>query len=830
MADENVVKTITIKGTTQGVDDATASVKALGDAMADVNVVSDESTKSTTSVQNALDRQQRSLDSTYRAQINLSASQKIINDGLNQGLITQDRANQLLDLAKDKFDKATASASPFAKAVQGVQTQLVALAAGAGPIGVFLASFGPLGLAAAAGVGLVEKAFTLLSAAAAQVGQHAQELRTFGQVTGLTTDDIQKLQEQGAAFGISTDDITRSLDQFSVRLTNAKNLTGPYYDQLVKINPALAQQVLTTKSYSDQLLILAQAYQQAGDRGNALLNSALGRNGVGLAPLLGAIGSAGGASNLPGTPGLSPADVQRMAATTAEMDASWERIKTNIGAIAFSPQAGAQSLAVRHDIEAITDALRNFSPSSAWTDFTNWLNNKTGGALGQVLGGSSGSTFVPNLAPAPAYPPALNTIGLTGPAPALTLDQQAAQAKGLVTALGPLATATEQYNAKLLTLKSSTDFLTLSDKDQQRAIQNLNVEFSNTAINARVAVLGQMAPVSDLVAQAQDRINKANLAGAGITDAQTKAILANVAAQKQSSDTQILVANNVATAEGLRVTKLSELNVLVLQGKLTQDQATTSLQAYEKVIEQTIQTQEVAKATFTNLAQLQQQAGSLRGQLDTFATDTSNNIGNAFVDIATGAKSAKDAFANLEQQVIKSLINMVVQMAIVKPIAQSLNAILGAFLPGGGSPLAGSLPLGSGGIGHAALGNVYDQGRVMLHPFALGGIVSDIVTKPTLFPMAAGAGLMGEAGPEAVMPLTRGANGKLGVQTANGGGIVVQQNIQINNTRSNDTDVSVSQGPDPETIIISVMKKAETRGDLDGVRRGRFGLRPQKVT
>jgi hypothetical protein len=46
-----------------------------------------------------------------------------------------------------------------------------------------------------------------------------------------------------------------------------------------------------------------------------------------------------------------------------------------------------------------------------------------------------------------------------------------------------------------------------------------------------------------------------------------------------------------------------------------------------------------------------------------------------------------------------------------------------------------------------------------IQPFARGGIVS----QPTLFPFAKGTGLMGEAGPEAIMPLKRGADGKLGV-------------------------------------------------------------------
>jgi phage-related minor tail protein len=54
-------------------------------------------------------------------------------------------------------------------------------------------------------------------------------------------------------------------------------------------------------------------------------------------------------------------------------------------------------------------------------------------------------------------------------------------------------------------------------------------------------------------------------------------------------------------------------------------------------------------------------------------------------------------------------------------------------------------------------------------PFAYGGVVN----KPTLFPMANGAGLMGEAGPEAIMPLRRTASGRLGVESSGGVGNVV---------------------------------------------------------
>lgn len=81
------------------------------------------------------------------------------------------------------------------------------------------------------------------------------------------------------------------------------------------------------------------------------------------------------------------------------------------------------------------------------------------------------------------------------------------------------------------------------------------------------------------------------------------------------------------------------------------------------------------------------------------------------------------------------------------------------------------------GIIRSARGNVFDGGRLV--KFASGGIVSG----PTTFPMADGrTGLMGEAGPEAIMPLERGPDGRLGVR--GGGAARVTVNIQTQDARS----------------------------------------------
>ena len=95
-------------------------------------------------------------------------------------------------------------------------------------------------------------------------------------------------------------------------------------------------------------------------------------------------------------------------------------------------------------------------------------------------------------------------------------------------------------------------------------------------------------------------------------------------------------------------------------------------------------------------------------------------------------------------------------------IDQAFNMLLGGLSGGsGGGGLFGWL----GGLFGFANGGVFSGGNVQA--FARGGIVNS----PTLFPMANGAGLMGEAGPEAIIPLRRGADGRLGVAAnSNGGG------------------------------------------------------------
>jgi len=98
--------------------------------------------------------------------------------------------------------------------------------------------------------------------------------------------------------------------------------------------------------------------------------------------------------------------------------------------------------------------------------------------------------------------------------------------------------------------------------------------------------------------------------------------------------------------------------------------------------------------------------------------------------------------------------------AAVKPVTDHFGGLLTS---GVGNLVQGVLPFADGAP--------FSQGRVM--PFASGGIVSSA----TPFGMRGGMGVMGEAGPEAIMPLARGPDGKLGVRGGGGASTSVVMNI-----------------------------------------------------
>lgn len=135
----------------------------------------------------------------------------------------------------------------------------------------------------------------------------------------------------------------------------------------------------------------------------------------------------------------------------------------------------------------------------------------------------------------------------------------------------------------------------------------------------------------------------------------------------------------------------------------------------------------------------------------------SRGLRRAFDGVVFDGMKLSDALSTVAQSLSNSAYS-----AAVKPVTDHFGGLLTQGVTG---LVQSILPFGNGAP--------FSSGRVM--PFADGGVVS----QATHFGMRGGMGVMGEAGPEAIMPLARGPDGKLGVRAGGdgGGGATVVMNI-----------------------------------------------------
>jgi tape measure domain-containing protein len=181
--------------------------------------------------------------------------------------------------------------------------------------------------------------------------------------------------------------------------------------------------------------------------------------------------------------------------------------------------------------------------------------------------------------------------------------------------------------------------------------------------------------------------------------------------------------------------------------------------------------------------ELEEQDAALQAILDKYpaigsAADAAATLATSGIAaMIDGTKSAEQVFVEFLSSIADALIDTAKQM-IAQYIAIGIARMFaGIGAPGGFAPSGPLAAVGnvntdvSGFFSPSANGNAFGANGII--PFAKGGIVNS----PTMFPFAKGIGLMGEAGPEAIMPLTRGPGGQLGVSNFGGSGDV---NVVVN--------------------------------------------------
>lgn len=190
------------------------------------------------------------------------------------------------------------------------------------------------------------------------------------------------------------------------------------------------------------------------------------------------------------------------------------------------------------------------------------------------------------------------------------------------------------------------------------------------------------------------------------------------------------------------------------------DEFANQVAALERVMAGTM---DVAAAFEGEMSTMRSTIADTSREVRSLSSGISSGLRRSFESVVFDGEKLSVALDGLGQSIAQAAYK-----AAVSPVFNHFGGVLGRGVE---SVIGGLLPFADGAA--------FSQGRVV--PFATGGIVSG----PVRFPMRGGTGLMGEAGPEAILPLTRGADGKLGVQTSGGGGgTTVVMNISTPDAQS----------------------------------------------
>ncbi|MGC0155494.1 phage tail tape measure protein [Chromobacterium vaccinii] len=206
-------------------------------------------------------------------------------------------------------------------------------------------------------------------------------------------------------------------------------------------------------------------------------------------------------------------------------------------------------------------------------------------------------------------------------------------------------------------------------------------------------------------------------------------------------------------------------------------------------------------------------------------------VGNAFSRAMGGMEDAltkfvsagKLSFKDLANSIIEDLIRIQIRQSITGPLAGFMSGMFGRSGPA--APIVDGTSIGIGPL--QAAGGAWLSGAQL---FATGAaFTNSIVSRPTAFAHTAGLGVMGEAGPEAIMPLTRDGSGRLGVRSAGGGAPSVD--IQVNVINQSSQPLQAQQQGQPRLdqfgnlIVDMIVTDMRRGGPISSTMERAFGLR-----
>lgn len=266
---------------------------------------------------------------------------------------------------------------------------------------------------------------------------------------------------------------------------------------------------------------------------------------------------------------------------------------------------------------------------------------------------------------------------------------------------------------------------------------------------------------------------------------------------------------------------------LETQNRLIREQADLYIHSgiSEELVKQweTLKKIETARDPFSGIARSTSQyfanATNYAQQMGSIWESTMDDMADALTNFVM---SGKLDFQDLANSFIEQVIRMQMQ-AMVSGLFKGIGGIVTGIF-GGGNTYADE--------SESLLRGMFAKGGVLVGG-GISALSGGVYNKPTFFSYGvqkfAKGGVLGEAGPEAVMPLARMSNGKLGVQSAGVGGVVVPVNIQVINEAGNNVGVETQQrqndqgGVDIMLMIKRMIVQDITQGNGGMIAKGLEG-------
>jgi hypothetical protein len=371
--------------------------------------------------------------------------------------------------------------------------------------------------------------------------------------------------------------------------------------------------------------------------------------------------------------------------------------------------------------------------------------------------------------------------------------------------------------------EQAADLKNLQDQfrmEGQRAIEsgrNLSAYSGDEAAEAAFRIAGVQRPRGEINRQVDDFLIRNEQTTLAMRKLRAEATLTNLTI-KQTEEAMATTFKDIGTggtgkgptkgaagAKGGAGGAASAVNKAVEEGKKIFDETRTAAERYAAEmakLNDLLAQGAIDQDTYNRkAAQLASEFQSASKFASSVADQVRSSMSSIFDAIVQGGGKAGEVIEGLGRK----LLSMALQESTFRMLARFMPATFGAngFIP--------LLP--------NANGNAFGGGQVI--PFANGGVVSS----PTLFPMRGATGLMGEAGPEAIMPLTR-IGGKLGVRSAGGAGGGTM--VQVNNYSGQPAREERERGPNGEEVVRVIVGDQLAKGRHDGSMT-RFGARPMKA-